>query len=604
MNKEKNTNQTITILKAKKLLTQLSSIETILNDFSFEELSSGEAVRLKKSFQSFKISLEEKVFRPSGQSKETISIDLEEEPKNRQIPLEANMLVAKVSHEIRTPLNGIIGFTDLLKEEGPLTERQTVQVNAIQMASYSLLDIINELLEYSKLSAGLEQFESVDFNFHGVIGDVLYLCKTLIANKKVKMDAHIDPNIPKVLQGDPSKLSQVLLNILGNSIKFIEEGDIHLKVKIKGRKDGVLYLEFSITDTGIGISEDQQKNIFDSFKQAEPDTFAKYGGSGLGLSIVKQIIEKQGGNITVKSKLGMGTTFKFLLPYGKGNDKKMVKAKESTLNRKEGLEQVKGICILVFEDNTLNQKLIETRLKSWECKTYITDNALYGLNILDNHKIDIVLMDLRMPGMNGFEVTERIRQSKNVHVRNIPVIALTADFTIQNKEQCEFHGINDYILKPYAAEELLSKIVKNKKNGGNSKTISAIQEEQKMTLEDNNLKMGLSCLLEECMGEFDVLENLVTLYKQNALEFIGSAYVSLKNNDWEQLAFAAHKIKSGLAMMQSNGLCSIAVQIQNCCRTGANKEQINSLYESFLEEYPKVEKGIDIELQKLRDTNE
>ncbi len=582
----------------------MSNIETVLNDFSFEELSSGEAVRLKKSFQSFKISLEEMVFWPSGQSRETMQIDLEEEPKIQQVSQGTNMFVAKVSHEIRTPLNGIIGFTDLLKEEGPLTDRQTVQVNAIQMASYSLLEIINELLEYSKLSAGLEQFESVDFNFQSVIGDALYLCKTLIANKKVKLDAQIDPNIPKILKGDPSKLSQVLLNILGNSIKFVEEGNIHLEVKIKGRKDDVLYLEFSIIDTGIGISEDQQKNIFDSFKQAEPDTFTKYGGSGLGLSIVKQIIEKQGGNITVKSKLGMGTTFKFLLPYGKGNDKNMVKAKESTQNPKEGLEHVKGICILVFEDNTLNQKLIETRLKSWECKTYITDNALYGLNILENHKIDIVLMDLRMPGMNGFEVTERIRQSKNAHVRNIPVIALTADFTIQNKEQCEVHGINDYILKPYAAEELLSKIVRNKKNEENSKTISAIQEEQKMTLEDNNLKTGLSCLLEECMGEFEVLENLVTLYKQNTLEFIGSAYVSLKNNDWEQLAFAAHKIKSGLAMMQSNGLRSIAVQIQDCCRNDASKEQINSLYENFLEEYPKVEKGIDIELQKLRDTNE
>jgi signal transduction histidine kinase/CheY-like chemotaxis protein len=589
-------------LKAKKLLSQLSNIETILNDFSFEELSSGEAVRLKKSFQSFKISLEEKVFWSPGQSMETMPIDLEEEPKKHQTSQDANMFVAKVSHEIRTPLNGIIGFTDLLKEEG-LTERQTVQVHAIQTASYSLLEIINELLEYSKLSAGLAQFESVDFNFHSLIGDVLYLCKTLIANKRVKLDAQIDPNIPKVLKGDPSKLSQVLLNILGNSIKFVEEGNIHLEVKVKRQKDGVLYLEFSIIDTGIGMSENQQKYIFDSFRQAEPDTFTKYGGSGLGLSIVKQIIEKQGGNIAVKSKLGMGTTFKFLLPYSKGNDK-MVKVKESTQNPKEDLEQIKGICILVFEDNTLNQKLIETRLKSWKCKTYITDNAQYGLNILENHNIDIVLMDLRMPGMNGFEVTERIRQSKNVHVRNIPVIALTADFTIQNKEQCEVHGINDYILKPYAPEELLSKIVKNRMKGENSKTVSAMLEDQKTTLEDNNLKKGLSSLLEECMGEFEVLENLVTLYKQNALEFIGSAYVSLKNNDWEQLAFAAHKIKSGLAMMQSNGLRSITVQIQDCCRNDANKEQINSLYESFLEEYPKVEKGIDIELQKLRGTIE
>lgn len=594
-------------MKSKDLLSQLSHLEATMNNFSFEELSSKEATRLKKSFQVFKANLEEKIFQPSS-ANYTITPDFEmgtDPGSNSDIKISGNgkaksadILIANVSHEIRTPLNGIIGFSDLLKED-KLTPKQLERVNAIQTASYSLMEIINELLEYSKLSAGLENFESVDFNFHGIVRDVMYLCNTLLTNKSIELDVTLDPKIPKVLIGDPSKLTQVLLNLMGNAIKFVDKGSVHLIIKLKKETGGLFFIEFSITDTGIGISENNLKHIFDSYKQAEHNTHVKYGGTGLGLSIVKQIIDNLEGDIIVSSILGQGTTFKFFLPYLKGNDKNVQKKKNRNIDLPDAQNLVKGLRVLVFEDNTLNQKLIEQRLKSWKCTSYVTENALYGLNLLENNAFDIVLMDLKMPGMNGFEVTKLIRNSKNESVKNIPVIALTADFSIQDKEQCDAYGINDFILKPYSPDELLSKLIKNKKDMERTLIVESTTINPAVKKANGGRKIKLSEILEECMGEVTLLEELIVLFKQNALEFIGATRIHLKSYDLEQLAFAAHKIKSGLAMLQSNSLHAIVVQIQNTCKTDGDKKHLEFLYACFIDEYPRVEKAIDKEMEKL-----
>ncbi|MGB5820555.1 MAG: ATP-binding protein [Saonia sp.] len=596
-------------MKSKDLLSHLSLLEAKLSDFSFEELTSNEASLLKKSFLSFKINLEEKVLSEkvplsvppnTGFSKKIADItDNKVEKIASHRPHESeSKLIANVSHEIRTPLNGIVGFTNLLKES-KLTEEQQGQVDAIQSASHTLMDIINELLEYSKLSAGQEKLESVDFNFFSMVSDLMYLCNTLILNKNVELKADIDPSIPEILVGDPSKLSQILLNLLGNAIKFVEKGKIHLKITRKKKKGRKVLLEFEISDTGIGISEVGLKHIFDPFKQAESDTFSKYGGSGLGLSIVKQIIGNLGGNITVSSTLGTGTTFKFLLPFKESAHHTFPKKKKipsATANKKE---IVKGMRILVFEDNLLNQKLIEQRLKLWECPAYITDNALYGLDFLENNRIDLVLMDLRMPMMNGFQVTQRIRSSKNAHVNQIPIIVLTADFTIQDKEQCKLYGINDYILKPYNPDELLLKIVKNKKDMDSIYTVTSATINPENMKVNNTTKINLSPILQECMGEMELLEELIRLYKQNTLEFIGKAKLHIDNGNIGALEFAIHKIKSGLAMLQTYSLHTIVEQMDQVCKNDKDIKHLKFLYGCFLEEYPIVEKAIADEVKKL-----
>ena len=570
-------------MDSKKLLSKLTDIEAYLDDFSYEELTAAEASQLKQSFESFKKQLEGSLWDEPQDSQMNKPSDRAEE-----------MLIATVSHEIRTPLSGIIGFTDLLRES-ELNAEQRYQVNAIQSASNALMDIINELLEYSKLSAGLELFEEVDFNFYSIIQDVSYLCKTLMLGKDVTLDIELDPDIPVDLLGDPSKLSQVLLNLLGNSIKFVEKGRILLKARcLQDSKNDVL-LQFEIADTGIGISENDLKHIFNSFKQAKQHTFSKYGGTGLGLSIVKQIVQKLGGEIKVSSHLGKGTTFTFTLPYKKG------KAAIGSIDKGITLspEAVKGMRILVFEDNPMNQRLIEQRLLAWGCKAYITENASYGLRILETKLVDLVLMDLRMPVMNGFEITRIIRDHQNEAINSVPVIALTADFTAEDKVECDQEGINDYILKPFTPEELLQKIIINKKAKRRTKAVLA--EPDCSQVEKSAVTFDLNQVLNrECMGDIGMLEELIGLYHKNALEFIGKVRLHLKGKDYEQIAFAAHKIKCGLKMLKTYKLCSLVEELHELAKNQHNPGRMNDLYDQFVMVYKQVETQLNKELEELK----
>ena len=588
-------------MKSKNLLTQISDLESALNNFSFEELNASEANRLKKSFDVFKNELEARIwgYEPDNSGSSSSSKEnqkTQNESKNREAHL-----IAKVSHEIRTPLNGIMGFADLMME-GELNDVQQDQVNAIITASKSLLEIINELLEYSKLNAGSEEFKKVSFNFHNLIKEVTYLCETLIVDKKIAFEVETDQKIPAFLLGDPSKLSQVLLNLLGNAIKFANEGKVSLQTKLKAVEAGHAIIEFNISDTGIGIPEEDLSHIFDAFRQASQETFSKYGGAGLGLSIVKQIVDRLGGSISVQSQEQKGTQFSMTLSYelGKedtGTTQKAVKPVE---------QGVESLNVLVFEDNPLNQWLIKKRLKSWGCTFFVTEHAVEGLKILEEELIHVVFMDLHMPVVDGYEITRRIRASDNPRISGVPVIALTADFSVHDKEKASDGGIDDFILKPYTPEELHDKLIQY----GISKEPKSREEtaKEKSSPVPENTKPGididLTGMLEDCMGEVDMLEELVNLFKGNALEFIGRAKMHLQNRDHEQLQFAAHKLKSGLAMVQAQNLLILIQQIQEHCKTDKNHDQMQYLYDQFLREYPMVEFALDKELTRLRKENQ
>ncbi|MGI9549604.1 MAG: ATP-binding protein [Aurantibacter sp.] len=592
-------------MKSKDLLSLLTRLESTLSDFSFDELNTEEASHLKSSFQTFKDALEGKVYGNNSTTKDNSPKSFEHNtaesgPKNKPRPQATESgLIASVSHEIRTPLNGIIGFTDLLKESR-LDKEQLVQVNAIQSASYSLLEIVNELLEYSKLAAGLEQFQQIEFNLFGLIRDVMFLCNTLVTNKNVTLTSDIGQGIPEILIGDPSKLSQVLLNLMGNAIKFVEEGEVHLSIVELQQKDGELLLEFKISDNGIGIAKEKIDTIFDAFKQAEADTYSKYGGTGLGLSIVRQIIENLGGSINVTSNLGIGTTFKFTIPFEKGGQTPEQKTQSEAETEIDGVKSLVGLKILVFEDNLLNQRLIEQRLKVWQCHIHITDNAQYGMNILENNDIDVVLMDLRMPGMSGFEVTELIRSSSSQRISQVPIIALTADYSIRDQEKCNSYGINDYLLKPFSPEELLTKLVASQNRKGNSRVPEFLaQNDEPQNTEEDSL-VNLDQMLEDCVRDIDMLEELALLFKQNTTEFLDSTKIHIHNEDIDRLAFSAHKIKAGLAMIKADGLLGIVEEIQNGCGQHPDWQHLEFLYVRFLNDYPEVEKAIDKAIEDLK----
>lgn len=564
----------------------LSKLENGLDNYSFSELNTKEASKLKKSFESFKNGLEAKVF--GTETPVTVV-----EQKVPEKPQEQASMIANVSHEIRTPLNGIVGFIELLQET-ELDPKQRQLVQAMYAASSNLTNIINELLEFSKLSSGHEVFENVPFHLKNLITEVAFLCETLITDKKVKLTVDLEENLPENLMGDPSKLSQILLNLLGNAVKFVEKGKINLEVAVKSNEEQKVYIQFLVADTGIGIANDKLQYIFDSYKQAEDDTRIKYGGSGLGLSIVKEIVDRMDGLIAVKSTLGAGTTFKVTLPFEKlSTQRKYVKAAKTP--KKSKSKSLKDRKILVFEDNVLNQQLMENRLRSWGCQPFITDNGIYGLQLLENHQFDLVLMDLRMPKMNGFQITECIRKSKLEHIKHIPVVAVTADLSVTDKENCEKAGVTDYILKPYNADEL-QQMLQGLISGTHHfmvkrvpKTLSAVK---------NRPMANLNPLLEECMGEKDTVAELVQLFKRNIYEFIGNVRMHLNNNDSRGVGFAIHKIKSSLKMLEAYSLIQICADL-TIASDAAATEALERHYQTFLDEYPKVETVIDEALKKL-----
>ncbi len=581
-------------MNSTELLTYLSDLELKLNDFSFDELSSTEIAKLEKSIKSFGDNLDEK----SASLRGGKSIKNKSNQPNRDNNSQ-EMLIAKVSHEIRTPLNGIIGFTELLSEE-KLSKAQHSHVGAIKSASNNLLNIINELLEYSKLSSGTTHFESVDFNLTNLITDISYLCETLIVDPKVRFSVSIGKQIPKILKGDPSKLSQILLNLIGNAIKFVKEGSVELIVNLNSLEEDNLVLDFKVKDTGIGIANNNLKNIFDYYQQAETDTQKNYGGTGLGLSIVKHTVQSLGGDLSVKSKVGVGTTFSFSMPYKVSAYETLEDSSISIDEYKEYQKKIKKMSFLVFEDNILNQKLIKNRLENWGCTCYVTDNIEYGFQVLENKKIDLILMDLRMPEISGFEVSKKIRGNKSSRINTIPIIALTADFTIKNKKLCAESGINDYILKPFDSKKLLIKLTSKINHLNTVSSLISIPVVSKISEEDKS-DIDFSNVLKEYFGDIEVLEELVRLYKNNAIEFIGKTKVDLKESNFEGIRFNTHKIKAGLKMMKTFSLLRIVEQMNVICKEEEQDlKYLNFLYDCFLREYSIVENAIDNYINKIK----
>jgi len=256
--------------------------------------------------------------------------------------------------------------------------------------------------------------------------------------------------------------------------------------------------------------------------------------------------------------------------------------------------------VLVFEDNQLNQKLITSRLQNWGCKTIVTDNGLYGLKILKNHKIDLVLMDLRMPGMTGFEITKQIRNNSKKSIQNTQIIALSADFSTSDREQFKTLGINDFILKPFKPDNLLEKIIKSKNRNmsGQESKIQIMNPISKTNAVAN--KLNLDEVLEDCMGQIELLDELAQLFKRNILEFIGKTKIHLLNDDFDGVGFTAHKIKSGLRMFKLNGLIETCEQMSLVCKSNKDINHLNFLYEEFLKEYKSIEPKIELEIQRIK----
>ncbi|MFV8331748.1 CheR family methyltransferase [Flavobacterium sp. GSP14] len=358
--------------------------------------------------------------------------------------------LSNMSHEIRTPMNAIIGFTNvLLKSE--LNSQQKECVNAVKTSGNSLIVIINDILDLAKVNAGKMNFEENPLNLNQTICEIFHLFVVKCEKKNIELVKNIDSAIPKIVLGDDIRLRQIFLNLISNAIKFTEKGTITLDIKILDQNAEKTTIEFALTDTGIGIPENKLDTIFDNFEQAFDATSRLYGGTGLGLAIVKQLVELQGGTLFVKSILGKGSTFGFSMSF-KNTTLEMPVESAIQLNKDNKLTNVK---VLVAEDMPLNQLLIKMILEDFGLECDIAENGKIAIEKLQNNTYDIILMDIQMPEINGFEATEFIRKKMK---SKIPIIALTADVTsVDIKKSLEI-GMNDYISKPIDEKLLYNKI--------------------------------------------------------------------------------------------------------------------------------------------------
>jgi len=443
--------------------------------------------------------------------------------------------LANMSHEIRTPMHAILGFTNLLQRR-QLDNTSKEYVQTIQKSSENLLSLINDILDLSKIEAGMMRIESAPFSIRGLLHSVAVMLRSRAAEKGIGLEAVVAPGVPDTLEGDASRLTQILVNLIGNAIKFTQQGTVTVHIEEGLRKGDLLQTRILIKDTGIGIAAAKQAAIFDRFRQAEDNVTRQYGGTGLGLSIVQELVSLQNGQLLLESEPGKGSLFTVILPYHIAKEQPAGATEESNT-----LIDLGHIKLLVAEDNPVNQQLIRHLFHEWNISFDLVGNGLLAIEKLKQQAYDLVLMDIQMPEMDGYTAARHIRDVLHL---STPVIAMTAHAFAGEREKCLSFGMNEYIAKPIREEQLKDLLIKF--------TGTPVADRRSTSLNEprpSYQHIDLTYMKEVSSGDKEYEQTVTAQFIEAIPEDLANLQQSWQQGDHASVKRIAHNMKTTVSIM-------------------------------------------------------
>jgi PAS domain S-box-containing protein len=472
--------------------------------------------------------------------------------------------LAKMSHELRTPINGVLGLTNLMINS-ELSKENLEYLNGIRFSGEHLLSIINDILDLSKIEAGKLQIESVAFDAREVVDQLVQNLKVQAEAKNIALAIDWESAMPSTLLGDPLRLSQVLMNLLSNAIKFTPEGSVRISGKANVINEHTCELQFTVKDSGIGIPKEKLDIIFESFTQADQSTAVRFGGTGLGLTIVKQLVEMQGGKILLNSEVGKGSVFTIVIPYGRAEKTLRPASKET-----KTLVAFPGSKVLVVEDNLINQLVTKRTLENWQIEVVVANNGAEALRILrEQQDFNLVIMDVQMPEMDGIEATKHIRNNFQEPVKSINILAMTASVLHDPRGRVIRAGMQDYISKPFQQSDLNFKLTQFLKVGDYANAQHPSKE--------NRGYLQMDYLESISPGNTAFQVEMILIFEKQSKEFMQHAKVAFIKEDFEQLKKLAHAFKPQGAYVGINSLTAIVSKVEEAASLHEGAETIASL---------------------------